>query len=232
MRKSSRLRVRRITVSARGTSVRAATITPATTTAALPSASANPAAPPLARPARNGSTNMIGTTHRSWKISMPVASRPCGASISPRSVRILSTIAVLDSPTRQPRNSATCQGGPTTNAAAAVTATVSPICTKPPSTTCRPIVRSRPNENSMPIVKSSRMTPISASSSTRCTSPTSRSAFGPTRTPATMNPGSAGSLRRWNRRMTTSETAKMMARSSRTASWLTCPASAGEVGQS
>src|SRR2546426_9032457 len=40
-------------------------------------------APPPDRPARNGRTSIIGTTHKSWKISTPVARRPCGASISP-----------------------------------------------------------------------------------------------------------------------------------------------------
>src|SRR5256886_8901520 len=40
--------------------------------------------------------------------------------------------------------------------------------------------------------------------------------LGPSRTPATMNPGRAGSLIRWNTRMTSRETAKMIARSLRT----------------
>ena len=77
----------------------------------------------------------------------------------------------------------------------------------------------------MPMVKSSRMTPTSARLSTWCTSDTRPSALGPSRTPATMNPGRAGSLIRWNSRMTSRETAKMIARSLRT--WYSLMAARG-----
>src|SRR6059036_1000665 len=76
MRNSSRLRVLRMTVRTRGTTVRASTNTLMTTSTALPSARSSAPAPPPDRPARNGSTSIMGTTHRSWKISTPVASRP------------------------------------------------------------------------------------------------------------------------------------------------------------
>jgi len=38
----------------------------------------------------------MGTTHKSWKISTPVARRPWGASISPLSVSPLRTMAVQE----------------------------------------------------------------------------------------------------------------------------------------
>ena len=194
IRKSSRLRVFRISASRRGTMVRARMVTPTTIRAAFPRAKASWAAPPVARPARNGSASMIGTTHKSWKISTPVARRPCGASISPLSVSPFSTRAVLERAMRHPRKSATCQGRPSAAATRAATATVSPTCSPPPTRTCRPISRSRLSENSMPIVKSSSTTPTSARLSTRCTSETRPRAFGPSSTPATMKPGRAGSL--------------------------------------
>src|SRR5439155_18009047 len=89
--------------------VRAAIMTPTTTSAAFPKATSSPTTPPPALPARNGSTNMIGTTQRSWKIRTPVARRPCGASILLASVRTLSTMAVLDSAIRNLRKSANGQ---------------------------------------------------------------------------------------------------------------------------
>ena len=196
IRNSSRLRVLRISASARGTIVRAAMMTPTTTSAAFPSASASPAMPPCDLPARKGSTSMIGTTHKSWKIRTPVASRPCGASISPLSVITLSTMAVLDSAIRNPRNSDTRQPPSNASPTASVARIVKPICEKPPTRIWRPISLSRLSENSMPIVNSRRITPTSASPSTSCGSDTSPSALGPSRIPATMKPGSAGSLSR------------------------------------
>src|SRR2546427_691767 len=112
IRNSSRLRVFKISASARGTTVRATTSTPITTSTAFPSASRRPLGPPAARPARKGSTSIMGTTHRSWKISTPVASRPCGASISPLSVSPFKTSAVLDRATRKPSSKAICQEVP------------------------------------------------------------------------------------------------------------------------
>ena len=196
IRNSSRLRVLRIARRARGTTVRAATTTPTTTNAALPNASTSPSGPPSALPARNGSTSMIGTTHRSWKISTPVARRPCGASISPLSVSTLRTIAVLDSAIKNPRNNATRQLDRNAMPTASVARTVNPICADPAARTWRPISLSRLSENSMPIVNSSRMTPTSARLSTRWGSETRPRALGPSRMPATMKPGSAGSLSR------------------------------------
>src|SRR3989442_4240568 len=131
IRNSSRLRVLRISASARGTIVRAAMMTPATTSAAFPSASASPAISPCDLPARKGSKSMIGTTQRSWKIRTPVARRPCGASISPLSVSTLSTIAVLESAIRNPRNNATRQLPRKAEPTASADATVKVICENP-----------------------------------------------------------------------------------------------------
>jgi len=218
MRNNSRLRVFRISARTRGTTVRAATSTPTTTSAALPKATTSPAALPAARPARNGSASIMGTTHRSWKIRTPVASRPWGVSMSPFSVSSFRTIAVLDSAARKPRNRATCHRVVPAAAAAAVAATVSPTWHAPATTTWRPISRSLLSENSIPIVKRSRITPTSARPSTRCTSGIKPSALGPSTTPATMNPGRAGRRRRWKTRTTTSEAPKMTARSRSTSS--------------
>ena len=186
-----------------------------TTSAAFPSASASPAMPPCDLPARKGSTSMIGTTQRSWKIRTPVARRPCGASISPLSVSTLSTIAVLESAIRNPRNNATRQLPRKAEPTASAAATVKVICENPAAKICCPISLSRLKENSMPIVNRSRMTPTSASPSTSRGSETSASALGPSSMPATMKPGSAGSLRRSNARITSSEPAKTTARSRR-----------------
>ncbi len=210
-----RLRVFRIAASARGTIVRAARTTPTTTSAALPSARSSPTGPPAAFPARNGSTSMIGTTQRSWKMRTPVARRPCGASISPLSVKTFSTIAVLDSAIRNPRNSDTRQSPSNARPTANVASTVNAICENPPTRIWRPISRRRLSENSMPIVNSSMITPTSARLSTSFGSDTSPSALGPSKIPATMKPGRAGSLNRWKTRMTSSEPAKMTARSRR-----------------
>src|SRR5213079_1808411 len=179
IRNNSRLRVLRISARARGTTVRASTSTLITTSTALPRARNSAPAPPLDRPARNGRTSIMGTTHRSWKISTPVARRPWGASISPLSVSPLRTMAVLESATRKPKSSDTRQLRWRAMASTQLRATVRPTCAPPPATTCRPISRSRLKENSMPMVKSSRMTPTSARLSTWCTSDTRPSALGP-----------------------------------------------------
>src|SRR2546428_611554 len=215
MRNNSRLRVLRISARTRGTTVRASTSTLITTSTALPSARNSAPPPPPDRPARNGRTSIKGTTHKSWNISTPVARRPWGASISPLSVSPLRTMAVLESATRKPRSSDTRQLRCSAMASTQLSATVRPTWAPPPATTCRPISRSRLRENSMPMVKSNRMTPTSARLSTWCASETKPSALGPSKTPATMNPGRAGSLIRWNTRMTSRETAKMIAKSLR-----------------
>ena len=51
-------------------------------------------------------------TARSWKISRPSVTCPCGDAVSPRSPSSLSTIAVDDSDTRNPVNSAARQSTP------------------------------------------------------------------------------------------------------------------------
>ena len=59
-----------------------------------------PIIPPT--PASRGSSNIKGTTDRSWKSRMATTTRPCGVSSSCRSARTLSTMAVDDSAARAP----------------------------------------------------------------------------------------------------------------------------------
>jgi hypothetical protein len=88
----------------RGTTTRAKITMPTTTSAALPIAramfiAASPGGP--AEPS-SGTISTIGTTQRSWKISVPTMKRPCGASSSRRSESARSTMAVLESAKAKP----------------------------------------------------------------------------------------------------------------------------------
>src|SRR6266480_126869 len=132
IRNNSRLRVLRISARARGTTVRASTSTLITTSTALPRARNSAPAPPPDSPARNGRTSIMGTTHRSWKISTPVARRPWGASISPLSVSPLRTMAVLESATRKPTSRDTLQLRWRAMASTQLRATVRPTWAPPP----------------------------------------------------------------------------------------------------
>jgi hypothetical protein len=78
--------------------------TDTTTTAAFPSRpDATAARLRRARAApSSGTTSTIGTTQRSWKMSVPTMNRPWGASSSRRSARARSTIAVLESANTKP----------------------------------------------------------------------------------------------------------------------------------
>jgi hypothetical protein len=53
-------------------------------------------------PPRIGTTSIKGTTHKSWKIRIPIESRPWGESISALSESIFITMAVLLRLTRKP----------------------------------------------------------------------------------------------------------------------------------
>ena len=102
-------------------------------------------------------------------------SRPCGAAVSPRSARSLSTIAVLDIATSMPANTA-CGSVPRYHHVAIVTNAVVPtICGRPTRAIVGSMTISRESENSRPTVNSSTTTPISASASTTCRSETSDS---------------------------------------------------------
>ena len=104
-RKTSRLRLASTKRSTVGTTPRAITMTATTTPAALararPTSASASAPPPAAGPSR-GTMSTIGTTHRSWKMSVPTMKRPCGASSSCRSASVRSTMAVLESAKTKP----------------------------------------------------------------------------------------------------------------------------------
>ena len=86
-------------------------------------------------PARKGTIRIMGITHKSWNTSIPTASRPCGASSSPRVERPRRTTAVLDTATTQPRNTADPPVSPNQLAKMAVHARVSATWIPPPSST-------------------------------------------------------------------------------------------------
>jgi len=107
----------------------------------------------------------------------------------------LSTIAVDDSATRKPVKIAGPRATPAAASNAAVSATAPATCRPPPSSTSRRIRLSRWSENSMPMVNSSSITPISAAASMTPCSVTRARAFGPMTTPASRNP-TIGTIRR------------------------------------
>src|SRR3990172_9157130 len=83
-------------------------------------------------PLRSGVRSIRGTTQRSWKRRIPTVKRPCGESISPRSIRILSTMAVLDRARRNPKKTACSPGRPRTHAPAEMSRMVPTTWRLPP----------------------------------------------------------------------------------------------------
>ncbi len=125
---------------------------------------------------------------RSWKISRPRLTWPNVVPDSPRSPSSFKTMAVDDSETRNPVNSAGRQPTPNGSSTAIVATLASSTCNPPPpkiSVVMRP---SFSRLNSMPMVKSSRMTPNSAAAFTSAGSETTPSALGPMTTPASRKP--------------------------------------------
>ena len=139
---------------------------------------------------------MSGTTRRSWKIKTPTVKRPCGASISPRTVRALSTIAVLESASTNPKSRARSGASPTAESTTVTASTVSPTWTAPPTATLRQMNRSRSSENSSPMPKSRSTTPMSAMPRISSASVMSAKPLGPKVAPATRKPATIGRLRR------------------------------------
>src|SRR3970040_495710 len=89
-------------------------------------------------PLRSGVRSIRGTTQRSWKRRIPTVKRPCGESISPRSIRILSTMAVLDRARRNPKKTACSPGRPRTHAPAEMSRMVPTPWRLPPPRTIGP----------------------------------------------------------------------------------------------
>jgi hypothetical protein len=102
MRKISRMRVRTTRWKTRGMRIRATAKTAATAAALRPKRRATAPSETWPAFASTGTTAIIGTMARSWKMRTPSEIRPWGESVSPRSARILRTTAVLLSETRKP----------------------------------------------------------------------------------------------------------------------------------
>jgi len=115
----------------------------------------------------------ISTTHRSWKMSMPTERLPCGELTSPLSVSSFNTIAVEERAIMKPRSIETGKEKPIREPAASTMATVTPTWNPPPMSPSRRMLSMRAMENSSPMVKSRRTTPICERVSTVCISVTS-----------------------------------------------------------
>ena len=150
---------------------------------ASPSAvSTLPAAGP--RGARKGMIARIGTTARSWVSSTANEARPPGVRIRPFSDRVCSTMAVDDIAPSMPRITATCHAMPSSTAAPATAAMVSPTCNPPmPISFCR-MSHSACGRSSNPIRNSISTTPNSANSCRSLVSAPASPMTGPIRMPA------------------------------------------------
>ena len=129
--KSSRDRTRAARSSSAGSAKRATAANSASAAIARRPASAiwSQLVPASAASTRTASRN--GTTHRSWNRRIPIASCPCGASISPRCDSTRITSAVLDIATSAPSTAAERSATPSTAAIAATTQSVIATCMPP-----------------------------------------------------------------------------------------------------
>ena len=126
-------------------------------------------------PASIGTSSTMTMIARSWKISRPSAHLPVRRRRSRRGrPSSLSTIAVDDSDTRKPVKSAARQSTPNAQQHQHVARLASTTWSPPPPKISVLIAPSLSRLNSMPMVKSSRMTPISAAALTSAGSSTSR----------------------------------------------------------
>ena len=99
---------------------------------------------------------------------------------------------MLESTTTKPKKNARPTEYPASAAMPATAAMVSPDWSVPPRKKARRICRRRSSENSAPIRKSRKMTPISAESSTCPGSEMKPSPVGPTSTPVSSSPMTGG----------------------------------------
>ncbi len=91
---------------------------------------------------------------------MPTERLPCGELTSPLSVRSFNTIAVEERAMMKPRSIETGKEKPMKYPATSTMATVPPTWKPPPMSPSRRMLSMRAMENSSPIVKSRRTTPI------------------------------------------------------------------------
>ncbi len=186
-RKISLEQVRATASRRRGVTVRANTSTAATIPNALPRAQASSPAP-LSSPPSIGTSSTIATTARSWKMRNETATRPVGVVDVRRSASIFNTMAVELSETRRPVNTAVRHS---TSAASRIPVTMPvlrPTWMAPPPRIRPASWRRRVRLNSMPMVNSSRTTPMSADWFTRSRSSMRASPFGPMTAPLRRKP--------------------------------------------
>ncbi len=148
-------------------------------------------------PASKGVNSIIGTTTRSWKISIAIAIRPCGEVTSPFSCNNFKTIAVLLKEKRKPKKIAVLIGKPIKFAIKTVNKMVPPTCIPPPNRMVF-LIEARPfRDNSIPIINSRKIIPISESNSTSCWELIKLNAWGPAIIPASRNPKREGTFIFW-----------------------------------
>ncbi|MBA7708915.1 hypothetical protein ES703_117820 [subsurface metagenome] len=134
--------------------------------------------PPMA-----GRIIIKGTTLRSCTKRIPIITRPCPESSSPRSIRVLSTITVLLRAMIKPKKIASNIAHPSSLPKANPTAAVSNIWAIPPNMAILPIRMSSLKENSRPRVKRRRITPMVARAWIVSRSLTKPKPWGPTAIP-------------------------------------------------
>ncbi len=139
-------------------------------------------------PASNGTSRTIRIMPRSWNIRILIVTFPLGVSISALSDSIRSTMAVLLMDTKNPRNIAIPGGCPAASAIKVTTTMVRSTCIPPPSKIVFLDLINSFSENSIPIVNSNSMTPISANISIIVWSFTRPITEGPIITPVTRYP--------------------------------------------
>ena len=177
-----------------GRTKRAAAKMPTSTRVALPRTSRIATGDTASVDDSTGIRSIIGTMHRSWKTRMPVATRPCGESIWPRSENILSATTVLECTAMKPSITAGLQSRPAMRASPTTSPPITPTCAAPASIK-RPPSRATPaSDSSRPVTKSSRTMPSSASMSTSSADLTAPRPCGPRTTPASRKPTMLGTL--------------------------------------
>lgn len=118
-----------------GITFRAITSTTASTPSAVPRARTMPNKPPPESPPSSGTSSTMTTTARSWKISVATEVCPTVRVVRPVAESTLSTIAVDDSDTSNPVNTAAGQPTPNARTSAVVSPADSSTCRPPPTST-------------------------------------------------------------------------------------------------
>ena len=155
---------------------------------------------------------MSNTTTTSWKMRIASMFSPCEESSSALSWYSLRTMAVLLRAMRNPIKIERFPGSLKPKIKIRlVTMMVRKTCKEPPMRTWRFRRNNSLRENSRPMVKRRRTTPISASSSTSCTLLTRCRPCGPTRAPVTRKPMMVGSFILWQTWRTIMASPKIMA---------------------